>query len=323
MNFPARCVVVLLSLQVIATPMVARGQGKKPVRPPPTTAPAPSPEESRKARKQQGDEAMVALRYSDALAAYREVYAATGDAALLYNMARAYQGLERFPEALDHFEQFKTKASPELLAKVGALDSLVEQVRKQVSSLTIQAEQPGARIVLRDAEIGQTPVNKTFRVNAGKARLQVLLDGHYPFERDLQLDAGVTTELKVVLLARDRSGLLIVRARPDGSQIAIDGASLGMTPFEAPLDAGTHRIDLSKTGFDPLSTQVVIDAGGRKELDLELSKSAPITSRWWFWTGIGVVVVGGAALTYGLLTERTASKGTIDPGQIRNALVRF
>jgi hypothetical protein len=326
MRFSSRPVATLLLCQLLVFPLIAQAQGKKPAGGrPAASAPVsqPSPEETLRARKQQGDEAMVALRYSDALAAYREVYASTSDPALLYNMARAYQGLERFPEALDHFEQFKTRASPELLAKVATLDTLVEQVRSRVSTLSIQADQPGARIVLRDAEIGKTPVHRNFRVNAGKARLEVLLDGHYPFERELQLDPGQTIEVKVVLLARDRSGLLVVKARPDGTEIAIDGAPRGMTPFETPIDAGSHRLDLRKTGFDPLSTQVFIEAGARKELELELSATAPITSRWWFWTGIGVAVVGGATLVYALTTERSASKGSIAPGQIRNTLIRF
>jgi hypothetical protein len=330
MRIPSRPVAILLSLQLLAVPLLSQAQKGKPAAGPrrpaasaSAVAAAPSPEEQLRTRKQQGDEAMVALRYSDALAAYREVFATTGEAALLYNMARAFQGLERFPEALDHFEQFKAKDSPELLAKVATLDELVEQVRGRVSSLSIVAEQPGARVVLRDAEIGRTPVTRTFRVNAGKARLEVLLDGHYPFERELQLDPGQTTVVKVVLLARDRSGLLVVKARPEGTELSIDGAARGMTPFETPLDAGSHRLDLQRAGFDPLSTQVFIEAGARKELELELSATAPITSRWWFWTGIGVAVVGGASLIYALSTERSATKGTIAPGQIRNTLIRF
>ena len=47
-------------------------------------------------------------------------------------------------------------------------------------------------------------------------------------------------------------------------------------------------------------------------------RSKPITARWWFWTGIGVIVVGAAtAVTvYALTTERSAPTGNFSPGQL-------
>src|SRR5215212_6386311 len=58
------------------------------------------------AHKKSGDEAMDTFRFADALAAYTDAYAITKDTALLYNMGRALQALNRFPEALDKLEAF-------------------------------------------------------------------------------------------------------------------------------------------------------------------------------------------------------------------------
>ena len=64
-------------------------------------------------------------------------------------------------------------------------------------------------------------------------------------------------------------------------------------------------------------------AGERKTISVELDKSAGITSKWWFWAGAGVVVVGGVALTAALLTEREADPGDIPPGRVSAPLIHF
>jgi len=67
----------------------------------------------------------------------------------------------------------------------------------------------------------------------------------------------------------------------------------------------------------------VIAAGGRQEIDVTLTREPGITSRWWFWTALGAVVVSGTVLTVALVRERKAPSGDIAPGQIAAPLVRF
>ncbi len=61
----------------------------------------------------------------------------------------------------------------------------------------------------------------------------------------------------------------------------------------------------------------MVVAGERKELMVQLEKRG-IVSKWWFWAGVGaVVVVGGAVITYAVLTERPAPQGDgFQPGQL-------
>ena len=42
---------------------------------------------------------------------------------------------------------------------------------------------------------------------------------------------------------------------------------------------------------------------------IRLGGGSPITSKWWFWTGIGAAVVGGVLATYGGVAERSPDKG--------------
>ena len=43
-----------------------------------------------------------------------------------------------------------------------------------------------------------------------------------------------------------------------------------------------------------------------------------IAGKWWFWTAIGVVVVGGGIATYiALTTEKDPAAGSIPPGTVK------
>src|SRR5215469_9504772 len=87
--------------------------------------------------KKQGDRAMDALRYDDALAAYRAAYNQSHEPALLYNEARASQALGDYAAAADLLEQFEAAAPPALRARVPDLEGLEREVRAKVTTLTL------------------------------------------------------------------------------------------------------------------------------------------------------------------------------------------
>src|SRR5450631_1189811 len=71
--------------------------------------------------KRSGDAAMHAAHYEDALEAYDAAYAVEPDPAILYNRARALQGLGNYPEALASIESFEKLAPAALKQRVPKL----------------------------------------------------------------------------------------------------------------------------------------------------------------------------------------------------------
>jgi hypothetical protein len=61
---------------------------------------------------------------------------------------------------------------------------------------------------------------------------------------------------------------------------------------------------------------MTLSLGDRRELDIELRKAPGLLSRWWFWTGVGVVVAAGAATAIALTIERDAPPGTFGNGKL-------
>jgi hypothetical protein len=119
-----------------------------------------------------------------------------------------------------------------------------------------------------------------------------------------------------------------VRADQDGATVLLDGVRVGSTPLAQVLQLGpgSHVVEVRKDGYRDTRLPFDVMAGEARELVLALEPLAPspqpvsddsaedggIVESWWFWTLIGVVVVGGA-VTAGVLLwpeDETPAKWT-------------
>ena len=286
--------------------------------------------------KKRGNQAMMELNYGEALDAYtKAIGIAPDDAALYYNLGRAHQAREDYPEALDALSTFVQKASPELRAKVPNLDELLADVRSRVGVVQIActADVADATITIGDKARmkGCARAPKTVRLSVpGKsAVVEVRLVAETYQGQSVRIPVaggGAPVAVTLTVLAKASSGTLIVRASPAEARISVDGTERGNPPVEVILPAGAHVVDVRADRHDPRQISVVIQAGMTKDLsEVELQRSAPITAKCWFWTGVCVLAVGvGVAVWYFVTQpESSASNGTIAPGQVSAPLVRF
>jgi hypothetical protein len=261
---------------------------------------------------------MLGMRYSDALALYEEAAKlAPDDVGLDYSIARAHQMLGDFPAALTALERFDARAPADAKAKVGKLDELYAQLRPRVATLDLRCAVTGARVIVRDNVLGVTPLPPV-RLTAGAATVQLELDGFFPETRDVVLPGGSALTLEFEMHPRSTSGLLAVRTDPMGASVLVDGRAGGTTTprIELALPAGPHEVVARREGYDDAHVPILLTAGSSRSLEIPMSRSVPVTARWWFWTGVAVAVAGGVALGIALTTERPAQHGTLSPGQV-------
>lgn len=316
----AALAIVAGTMTVAAWPRVARAQGAGASGGGSSRA---SDEERAAALKARGDSAMLGLRYQEALDAYRESYALTKNPALLYNQARAHQALGDFPAALELLDRFDAEAPAEVKGRLKRLHELIADIRSRVTDLTLRCSVPGARVILGDKVIGTTPLPAVVKTSSGRVKLQVLEEHHQPYTKELELPGGGAVTVDVELVRKDVSAVVIVGASVKGAHVTVDDKPIGEAPVELVVRAGEHKVLIESSGYEPASANVVVRAGERRSIDLMLTKEAPVTARWWFWTGVGVVVLAGVATTVVLLTPRPADSGTISPGQVSAPLVTF
>jgi hypothetical protein len=266
--------------------------------------------------KAAGDAAMDKLRFADAADAYQQAFNLAREPALLYNLGRALEGLGSYPEALAKLEAFDEVAPPELKEKVPGLAKRIAELRQRVTTLVIQVDVPGARVLVRSVEVGVAPLGRPLRVSAGKADVEVVADGYLPFKKQLDLPGGGAATVDAHLLSKDKTGVLVVHASAAGADVAIDGKPQGAAPVDARLPAGEHVIVVHHPDFREFRTSVALRGGERRVVDAELQSPRAFT-RWWFWTGVGLVAAAGVGVGIAATTEKSASKGSIPPGNIR------
>ena len=92
----------------------------------------------------------------------------------------------------------------------------------------------------------------------------------------------------------------IIRSRPAGATVVMDGKQTGVTPLDAELPGGPHHVQLLLQGHDSLSRAFTVVSGVDEAMDLDL---VAIPSKFPYrWAGWGGVAGGAVLLLTGILT---------------------
>jgi hypothetical protein len=279
------------------------------------------------ALKKEADGYMDAERFAEAAQTYAKAYELSHDPALLYNEGRALEALGEYADAVARLQAFRSTASPTLLARAAKLDQHIEELKGRLATLVVTTNVSGARLNVRDKFLRTIEGTAEVLVRAGPATIEVTAEGYEPFRKDIDLQAKQTTKMDVELKSKKPVAKLAVRSRPPGCDVFVDGVGFGRTPLEAEIPPGTHRVKVTASSYEDEKIEINAKDGERRELDVTMkNRSGGIASRWWFWTGIGVVVAGATVATILLVNSRSGSEtkpaltGDFSPGQIPAAI---
>jgi hypothetical protein len=93
---------------------------------------------------------------------------------------------------------------------------------------------------------------------------------------------------------------IIIRSRPAGASVLMDGRPTGVTPLDVELPGGPHHVQLTLRNHDPLSRSFTVVSSVDESLDLDL---VAIPSRFPYRVVGWSTLAGGAALLLaGVLT---------------------
>lgn len=297
------CALVTLAVVIafVVTPQISRAQ--------PTT--------DADTLKRDADAAMDAGRPAEALAGYERAHQLAPERVeLVYNIGRARLAIGDFAGALDYFEQFSREASEELKKKTHRLGEVIAELRGKVATLEVieDSDAHRAMVSLSGRKLGLMPLHS--RVNAGHAELRVELEGFEPYVKTIELAPGQTLVVQPVFVRVAPPPLVVTRlgivASPAGATVLVDGERRGVTPIDLDVDAGTHRVVVSAPKHETRAVTVTLSRGETRRIDLQLrEESPPVTSRWWFWTGVGVVAAGITTAVIAATVERSPSEGSL------------
>lgn len=203
--------------------------------------------------------------------------------------------------------------------------ALAEVSGKSVGALTIDSSPPGAMVTLRGKELGKTPLAEPQSVPVGRHLVLFAKPGFEPtgtFADVAKDGASARATLKAApgyLEVRDAAGAVIGKgvgvkgALPAGGKklaevvkarflVLSDGATAevwdvesgnrlaGLSMSSEELAGSAKKISdfIAKPGAAVVAQAEVTETPG------EPSAGGPVYLKWWFWTAVGVVAVGGA-----------------------------
>jgi len=144
----------------------------------------------------EGKRAFARKDYAGALKHWRRAYGLWPRPLLLFNIALAYDKLDRPAESLTFLREFRREAEGQRLPRklLRAVDKLEQELRPRTAILKITGPK-GGRVTLDGKLLGEAPLAVVVR--PGKRALEVALPGRPAVRRELELPAGETTRLEV------------------------------------------------------------------------------------------------------------------------------
>ena len=66
-------------------------------------------------------------------------------------------------------------------------------------------------------------------------------------------------------------GHIVINTIPSGASISVNGSSIGQSPKTIDVDPGTYAIIINLTGYNDVSTSVIVAAGSTHTLNVSLT----------------------------------------------------
>jgi hypothetical protein len=124
-------------------------------------------------------------------------------------------------------------------------------------SLAITSEPAGAMVFIDEEFCGPTP-RENVELAAGDHKLRVQKAGYEVYRSPLKAARGSSQPIHVVLKLAER-GVLMVRSKPEGASVYLDGDYRGNTPLRIEdLEPHTYSLRLGKANFADWHQEVIV-----------------------------------------------------------------
>ena len=266
-----------------------------------------SPEAQFEARMEAGRQAYGRGDYEAAIASFLSALELKQDADAVYNIAKSYERLARYEEAIDSYERYlelAPKASDR--ADVEAtIKRLRKAIRDRYQDLSVSSVPAGADIYLDDpaaGQIGQT--NFTTKVTPGPHTLYLELNGYEPVKREFVMPDDKPLSLDFQLKELENVGELAIEVNEPGARIFVDGAIVGLSPYgqKKKLEQGTHQVQVELPGYFRYSEEVKVAKNELTTLEVQLENYDPgISDGTLTGWGRNLLIVGVIGGTVGFL----------------------
>lgn len=262
-------------------------------------------------------------KWAEALREFDRSLAERPHGVTFYNVALCHRALGRTARAVFALERALGAGDELPEATRAEARQLLDELRPRRSFVVLEVDTAGATLTVDGSPVeplgeawtvalhgGSSLATSPMRlaVEPGAHVIRLTREGHAPFARELTLAAGESASVRASLPVLP--GTLAVGSRPAGGWLQLDGVGVGALPLVLERPAGPYRLEVTAPGRVPFSTEVTLRPGARTDVMAELpAERVSVLRRWWFWTGVGVIVAGAAVTTYALTRPTEKADG--------------
>ncbi|HEX3343838.1 MAG TPA: PEGA domain-containing protein [Polyangiaceae bacterium] len=215
--------------------------------------------------------------YATALLKYQAALDETHDPRLLWNVAVCQKDLRHYAKAAATLARYLAEGG-DLLSASDRHDAqeLARAIAPFTVPTTLRVSEPDAQIWIDDVPVGRSPLAGPVALDMGTRRVRVKKDGFRLFEREFPVGGSAATTIDVTL---ERQGGHLQLNVPADATVWLDEHEMGHGPrLELDLPVGAHAMRLVAPRMRPLQTDVVVEDGKSRVVDLALeAEPAPLS----------------------------------------------
>ncbi|MCC7385046.1 MAG: PEGA domain-containing protein [Deltaproteobacteria bacterium] len=266
------------------------------------SADSSSPDARYKARLDNGRKAFARGDYEAAIEEFKAAFDIKPTSAALFNIAKSYERMGRYEEAIDYFTQYLDldPNAPDKADIEEQIRRLKKSIRERFQELSVSSEPPGADIYLDDRNTGlQGQTNFRFKAAPGPHTLYLDLNGYEPVKREFVMPDDKPLALEFTLKKLENVGFAVINVNVEGARIFIDGAIIGLTPYKQKkaLTAGAHQVTIEAAGYPRYTQDFTVIRDQELPLNIQLEEySEPVqdeTLEKWGRNFILIGLIGG------------------------------
>jgi hypothetical protein len=221
--------------------------------------------------------------YATALLKYQAAYEATHDPRLLWDVAVCDKSLRHYARTLSTLGRYLTEGG-DLLTPGDRRDAqdLSRAISPFTSAQTLNVSEDGAQIWIDGLLVGQSPLPAPVVLDLGTRHVRIVKDGFRPWS--LEMPVGGSAPTAVAALLQKEAGHLDLTT----PTVAIDGKDVGHGPaLSLDLPSGPHALRVTAPNLRPIVTDVIVEDGKSRALDLKLEPDAAPSSEVHVTVGCG------------------------------------
>jgi hypothetical protein len=214
--------------------------------------------------------------WDGAQADFMQAYELSKNPRVLFNVAICEKNRGRYSRAISFFRRELTEGQGSLTPQEETeVKSAIAGLEKFVSDLTVEVNEPGAKVLVDGAEVGVTPLNKPVSVEVGERRVTIQKAGFADATKTVTVSGGVAAKVSLTIEPITRMNVVKVAVvGPPNAVVKIDGKEVGPAPYtgRVTVTAEPHQFSAEAPGWVSATQSIVVREGEPMNLTLQLSQ---------------------------------------------------